>query len=123
MLPSQIENKLAFDSLICFKIHVVMVKYYNFNFFFHFSRVSRWFLCYKMANPHLIRYRTEELPVDPPRPQECRIDKVGSRGRCEDEHLTCEALDAIQLSQELVDNTVCHPCIVVASSEKRFRYP
>ena len=71
-----------------------------------------------VVDVYQIRHGAMKDFVDPSRPQESRIEKIWPRGRGQDENPLRKALNAIQLSQELIDDSVRHTSTVMASSAK-----
>ena len=57
---------------------------------------------------------TVEFLVDPAGAEERRVDEVRPRGGGDDEDAGAKTLDAVQLSQQLVDHAIRHARAVVA---------
>ena len=74
-----------------------------------------------MVDVYQIRHWAMKDFVDPSRPQESRIEEIWPRGRGQNENPPRKAFHAIQLSQELIDDSVGYTSAVMASSAKKQR--
>jgi hypothetical protein len=68
---------------------------------------------------YLVWHWAEQFLVHPPRPQQRRVNEVRPRGGGQDKDARAEALDAVQLGQELVYDAISDTRAVVAASEEK----
>ena len=62
---------------------------------------------------------TKEFLVDPARAKQRWVDEVRSRSGCDHEDPGAETLDAVELSQQLVNHAISHARAIVASPERK----